>query len=506
MKLIGLVILIITTSGALRAQQDEFKLDTLVFNNGIKFPVTLMIEGIELKEGAIINFIDDSGDDDSMPLANLKQIIRSDGVILYPTSGNSTVEVEDPCSSALSSKLILDIYEAASIQKEAIVEKIKLKEATNFKANETLTKTFSEKFYAAIYDDIALLTCSNSSVDATLFIYLDADANFLKLEDSVHSVKNTSFYQKIKSTSVLPFLKNHSFSANETTLINKNSFAALKSSFSEKIEAFGCQQKDFEDVFSILEEDLKSYDTVQVATATIYEVRLNYEFSSETQGWTYHKSKNRIALTDDKKVMPGTPETRKAFMGKIPNKNKNAYSVQLCNYEILNEPKMASVNKVEKKKNKWVKIGGAVFYHVNSRVAADEHLYDLSNQYFYNFYAIYQRVGVYYGSVYINEPMYVNRVYDFEVSSLKSKEGGMYFGLTNSLFLKFGFASIKGDLHEYSGGLVDAFSAVNRPLNQLGFSTGLAYILPGIHVELGYNQLFKSTYVGAGLNIPIKVK
>ena len=35
-------------------------------------------------------------------------------------------------------------------------------------------------------------------------------------------------------------------------------------------------------------------------------------------------------------------------------------------------------------KNKWVKVGGAGFYHIKTKVAADEHLYDLSNQYFYN--------------------------------------------------------------------------------------------------------------------------
>lgn len=86
-------------------------------------------------------------------------------------------------------------------------------------------------------------------------------------------------------------------------------------------------------------------------------------------------------------------------------------------------------------------------------------------------------------------------------------EGGMYFGLSNSIFLKLGYQDFTGRMEEYDANGNNTNNAkYQKPFTQTGMIAGLALMLPVIHLEAGYNYVFDSFYVGAGLNIPIKLK
>ena len=87
----------------------------------------------------------------------------------------------------------------------------------------------------------------------------------------------------------------------------------------------------------------------------------------------------------------------------------------------------------------------------------------------------------------------------------KYHEGGMYFGLSNSVFMKLGYQNFSGKLEEFDkNGDKSNNSKYGDPFTQSGIVAGLALVLPVVHLEVGYNYVFDSFYAGAGINIPIK--
>ena len=163
-----------------------------------------------------------------------------------------------------------------------------------------------------------------------------------------------------------------------------------------------------------------------------------------------------------------------------------------------------SVEKVEKAKSRWLKFGGMANYHFTTDNGPNNFTYNLEDQYFYNVSAIFNRIGFFYGTIYHDPSMVITKDNGFFIKDKPSyHEGGMYLGMSKSIFLKVGYTSFEGVVEEYAN---SKLKTTLQSFTQSGITAGLTVMLPVLQVEVGYNYGFNSFYAGAGLNIPIKLK
>ncbi|MCB9257418.1 MAG: hypothetical protein H6579_09830 [Chitinophagales bacterium] len=380
---------------------------------------------------------------------------------------------------------------------EQILKEIEQARTIYSNASFSETETFKKKLFSAIDDEIILLKCNEAFVEAEITIYVDTLGNAIEILDEVEDVKQLRLYTTLRENSIYPYIRNHTFNVVDTLFNYTKQIEDFFDSYQIKINQTNCPQ-EFEEVLDIARYRFWNIEKLIKSKYTIYKVPIKYSFTSKFQTWIYHndnvqvKGKGENIKVTDKKIL-------NEFKENLGKKKNGEYQVGICIFSILSDSIQMSISYVKQKYIHYIHIGSSIgsFIPLNN------------TSYNWKFgeimplegMLIFHRFGLFGGyGLNLTDPYGNTTLEGSYLEKSKYFHGGIYLGLAQYFYFKAGYCQLDSEIAKYSNSIELNRSNFNR---KHGFTTGLSLVFPVVHFEGGYNYIFNSPYVSAGLNIPL---
>lgn len=458
----------------------------------------------ESSEGKMLANSEESTKKQTIPLgldALALDPIRQDSIKVYVQVQKELLKQQNIACVQSANKLKNEIqYEAVMLFNQLKEETEKVRSKASI-ANFSMQTNVQEQAYAAFGDEIELLKCNNTSVDAVLTIEVDTAGKLVQFEDEVKSAEALRYYTQLRENSIKPYFQQNTFPTVDTLIDFSSEIKSFIQSKSQQVAAHSCQE-EFEGFMALISSRFEELDKSIQSKNTIYRVPIKYSFKNVFQTWIYYNKKLQIV----NKKAPNTPVTNPELVKEFEESTKKKpqagkYTVSTCIYKDLNDSIQMTVMNVKKKYTYFIHFG----VNVGTIIPTQDYDFDLrvAEVLPIEGMLVFHRFGLFGGyGLRTSNPLEQTSVDDglYLTENSKYYQGGIYIGLGQFIYIKTGYSHLNRELVEYENGFEISRSNIEAVP---GFIAGASLIFPGIQFESGYNYSFKAPYVSVGMNIPI---